>query len=57
MKRPQIISIGELVWDLFPDGERFGGAVSTHFALPDPKNRSISLSGNGSVTFSKLRVH
>ena len=27
-----------------------GAAVATHFALPDPKNRSISLSGNGSVS-------
>jgi len=27
-----------------------GAAVATHFALPDPKNRSISLSGQGSVS-------
>ena len=27
-----------------------GAAVATHYALPDPKNRSISLSGNGSVS-------
>lgn len=26
MKRPTIISLGEVLWDLFPDGERFGGA-------------------------------
>lgn len=26
MKRPAIISLGEVLWDLFPDGERFGGA-------------------------------
>ena len=26
MKRPVIISLGEVLWDLFPDGERFGGA-------------------------------
>jgi len=26
MKRPSIISIGEVLWDIFPDGERFGGA-------------------------------
>ncbi len=26
MKRPQIIVLGEVLWDLFPDGERFGGA-------------------------------
>ena len=27
-----------------------GAAVATHFALPDPKNRSISVSGSGSVS-------
>ena len=29
MKRPHIISIGEVLRDLFPDGERFGGAPAT----------------------------
>jgi sucrose-6-phosphate hydrolase SacC (GH32 family) len=27
-------------------------AVATHFALPDPKNRSIRLSGKGSVSLT-----
>ena len=27
-----------------------GAAVATHFALPDPKNRSISVSGSGSIS-------
>ena len=27
-----------------------GAAVATHFALPDPKNRSISVTGKGSVS-------
>ena len=27
-----------------------GAAVATHFALPDPENRSVTLSGNGSVS-------
>ena len=31
-----------------------GATVATHFALPDPKNRSITLSGNGSVS---LMIH
>ncbi|HIE95585.1 MAG: carbohydrate kinase [Fuerstiella sp.] len=31
MKRPAIISLGEVLWDLFPDGEQFGGA-SANFA-------------------------
>jgi hypothetical protein len=26
MNKPLVISIGEILWDLFPDGERFGGA-------------------------------
>jgi len=26
MKRPTILSLGEVLWDLFPDSERFGGA-------------------------------
>ena len=26
MKHPTIFSLGEVLWDLFPDGERFGGA-------------------------------
>ena len=26
MKRPTILSLGEVLWDLFPDGQRFGGA-------------------------------
>jgi fructokinase len=26
MKKPVILSFGEVLWDLFPDGERFGGA-------------------------------
>jgi fructokinase len=26
MESPRIVSFGEVLWDLFPDGERFGGA-------------------------------
>ncbi|MEC7429392.1 MAG: carbohydrate kinase [Planctomycetota bacterium] len=36
MKKPRIISFGEVLWDLFPDGERFGGAPANfacHAAL------------------------
>ena len=31
-----------------------GAAVATHFALPDPQNRSISLSGKGNATVSMV---
>ena len=36
MKAPRIISIGEVLWDLFPDAARFGGApanFSGHAAM------------------------
>ena len=36
MKKPRIISFGEVLWDLFPDGGRFGGAPANfacHAAL------------------------
>jgi fructokinase len=36
MRPPRIISLGEVLWDLFPDGERFGGApanFASHAAL------------------------
>ena len=26
MPRPTVVGIGEILWDLFPDGPRFGGA-------------------------------
>jgi fructokinase len=26
MKKPMILSLGEVLWDLFPEGPRFGGA-------------------------------
>ncbi|MEO2018019.1 MAG: carbohydrate kinase [Fuerstiella sp.] len=26
MKRPAVLSLGEVLWDLFPEGEQFGGA-------------------------------
>lgn len=36
MSRPKILSIGEVLWDVFPDGARFGGAPANfacHAAL------------------------
>ena len=27
MKRPKILSCGEVLWDLFPRGARFGGVA------------------------------
>jgi fructokinase len=36
MTRPKIIALGEVLWDIFPDGARFGGApanFASHIAL------------------------
>ncbi|HEY1068477.1 MAG TPA: carbohydrate kinase [Pirellulales bacterium] len=36
MKKPVVLALGEVLWDLFPDGERFGGAPANfacHAAL------------------------
>lgn len=49
MLRPRIISIGEVLWDLFPDGERFGGAPANfacHAALQGAEVVMISAVGN-----------
>ena len=49
MFRPKIISIGEVLWDLFPDGERFGGAPANfacHAALQGAEVAMISAVGN-----------
>lgn len=49
MKKPQVISIGELVWDLFPKGERFGGAPANfacHAALNGARVTMVSAVGN-----------
>ncbi len=35
MPRPVVVGIGEVLWDVFPDGEHFGGApanVAMHAA-------------------------
>ncbi|MEC8557306.1 MAG: carbohydrate kinase [Planctomycetota bacterium] len=49
MLRPRIISIGEVLWDLFPDGERFGGAPANfacHAALQGAEVAMVSAVGN-----------
>ena len=47
--RPDIISIGEVIWDLFPDGERFGGAPANfacHAAILGAEVTMLSATGN-----------
>ena len=49
MKKPKIISLGEVLWDLFPDGERFGGAPANfacHAALQGADVTMLSAVGN-----------
>jgi fructokinase len=49
MKQPRIISLGEVLWDLFPDGERFGGApanVACHSAMLGGDVSMVSAVGN-----------
>ncbi len=49
MKSPQIISIGEVLWDLFPKGESFGGAPANfacHAAINGAKVTMVSAVGN-----------
>ncbi|MEM7560251.1 MAG: carbohydrate kinase, partial [Planctomycetota bacterium] len=48
MLRARIISIGEVLWDLFPDGERFGGAPANfacHAAMQGAEVTMISAVG------------
>ena len=49
MKHPKIISIGEVLWDLFPNGERFGGAPANfacHAAILGAEVTMVSSVGN-----------
>ncbi|MEM1295261.1 MAG: carbohydrate kinase [Verrucomicrobiota bacterium] len=49
MKRTKIISMGEVLWDLFPDGERFGGASANfacHCAILGAEVTMVSAVGN-----------
>ncbi|MCP4766392.1 MAG: carbohydrate kinase [Gammaproteobacteria bacterium] len=49
MKRPTIVSLGEVLWDLFPDGERFGGAPANfacHAAIQGADVTMVSAVGD-----------
>jgi len=49
MKQPRIISLGEVLWDLFPEGERFGGAsanVACHATIQGAEVTMVSAVGN-----------
>lgn len=49
MNPPRILCLGEVLWDLFPDGERFGGApanVACHAALLGVQVTMVGAVGN-----------
>ncbi|TWU55606.1 carbohydrate kinase family protein [Rubripirellula reticaptiva] len=49
MNQPKIISLGEVLWDIFPDVERFGGApanFASHAALAGGKVFMVSAVGD-----------
>lgn len=49
MRQLRIVSLGEVLWDLFPDGERFGGAsanVACHAAMLGAEVTIVSAVGN-----------
>ena len=49
MKCPKIISLGEVLWDLFPEGARFGGAPANfacHAAMSGADVTMVSAVGN-----------
>ena len=49
MKRPLILSLGEVLWDLFPEGERFGGApcnFACHAAILGAEVAMVSAVGD-----------
>lgn len=45
MKRPTIVSMGEVLWDLFPEGEQFGGAPANFACHAAILGANVSLVG------------
>jgi len=62
-KQPTIVALGEVLWDVFPDGPRFGGApanVACHAAALGADARMVSRVGDdalGKRAFEALREH
>ena len=56
---PKIISLGEVLWDLFPDGEQFGGAPANfacHAAILGGDVSMVSAVGDDSHGRSAIRI-
>ena len=43
MTKPHIVSLGEVLWDLFPDGEKFGGAPANFACHAAIQGASVSM--------------
>ncbi len=59
MKRPSIISLGEVLWDLLPDGEQFGGAPANfacHAAIQGADVTMASVVGRDSRGVSAVEI-
>ncbi|MEC7978718.1 MAG: carbohydrate kinase [Planctomycetota bacterium] len=59
MKKPRIISFGEVLWDLFPDGGRFGGAPANfacHAALQGAEVTICTAVGDDSYGDDAIRI-
>lgn len=59
MSQPAIISFGEVLWDLFPEGERFGGAPANfacHAAILGGKVSMASAVGDDARGRESMRI-
>ncbi|MFT5466843.1 MAG: fructokinase [Verrucomicrobiales bacterium] len=59
MNRPKIISLGEVLWDLFPDGPRFGGAPANfacHSAILGGEVTMVSAVGDDESGREAIRI-
>lgn len=54
MRSPRILSCGEVLWDLFPDGQRFGGALGQVASriVPVPCTPATTQEANSLARFS-----
>ncbi len=59
MNKPIVISFGEVLWDLFPDGERFGGAPANfacHASLEGAQAIMVSAVGDDQRGVDAIRM-
>ena len=59
MKRPVVAAIGEMLWDVYPDGAHFGGApanFASHAAILGAESWMVSAVGLDSLGDKALRV-